>query len=95
MEMETHKPQLLTRCLQIRSVLELRNQDLLNMNGKQLHSITEANSRETQVMAEIAQCTYNDSRMMRIATVIALVYLPANLVLVSPERARAAVARSG
>lgn len=34
-------------------------------------------------MVEISQWTYNDSRAVRIATVIALIYVPANLVLVS------------
>jgi hypothetical protein len=40
------------------------------------------NSRETQLMADTAKQTHADSRTMRIATVIALIYLPANLVLV-------------
>lgn len=70
------------QCVQIKSILELRNQDLLNINGRQLHVIAEANAKETQVMAEVAQYAYNDSRTVRIATVIAMIYLPASLVMV-------------
>ena len=53
-----------------------------------VHVASEALSRaewtpqETQVMAEVAQYAYNDSRTMRIATVIAMIYLPANLVYI-------------
>ena len=36
-------------------------------------------------MAEIAKWTHRDSRSVRMATIIALIYLPANLVLVSYE----------
>lgn len=66
----------------INSILDFRNQDMLKSNGIHLHRIAEDNSRETQAMADTAKHTYNDSRTMRIATVIALIYLPANLVLV-------------
>lgn len=33
-------------------------------------------------MSQVAKWTYQDSRTMRIATLIAMVYLPVNLVLV-------------
>jgi hypothetical protein len=36
-------------------------------------------------MAEISKWPYDDSHSVRIATVIALVYLPANLVMVRPK----------
>ena len=56
---------------------------MLRNNGTQLHRIAEDNARETLAMADMAKRTHTDSRTMRIATVIALVYLPANLMLVS------------
>ncbi|KAK3374188.1 hypothetical protein B0T24DRAFT_625880 [Lasiosphaeria ovina] len=68
----------------ISSVLNFRNQDLANGNSVQIHRIAEDNARETQIMNDIAKQTYKDSRAVRIATVIALIYLPANLVTVRP-----------
>lgn len=65
----------------INSIIDFRNQGLLTENGAQLHRIAENNSRETRLMADTANLTYKDSRTMRIATVIALIYLPANLVM--------------
>jgi hypothetical protein len=67
----------------INSVLDLRNQEIFNGNSAQLHRISENNAKETQLMADIAKRTYSDSRTVRIATIIALIYLPANLVTVS------------
>jgi dUTPase len=67
---------------QINSIISFRNQDLLAENGAQLHRIAESNSREARLMADTANLVYKDSRTMRIATTIALIYLPANLVMV-------------
>jgi hypothetical protein len=55
--------------------MDFRNQHFLRR-------IAEDDSRETRLMAEVSQRTHADSRTMRIATIIALTYLPANLVLV-------------
>lgn len=55
---------------------------MLTNNGEQLRRIAEANSRETLAMTDLAKWTNRDSRTMRIATTIGLMYLPLNLVLV-------------
>ncbi|KIW71206.1 hypothetical protein, variant 1 [Phialophora macrospora] len=65
----------------IKSVLQFRNEELFNKTSIQLQQIAENDSQETKAMAEISKWTYTDSRTVRIATVIALIYLPANLVL--------------
>jgi len=68
---------------QINAILEFRNQEVMKANGIQLQKIAENDSEGKKAVADIAQWTYNDSRTMRIATVIAMLYLPASLVLVS------------
>ncbi|KAK6337401.1 hypothetical protein TWF730_002802 [Orbilia blumenaviensis] len=72
----------------INSILDFRNQESLKENGVQLKVVAQANRDEAQAsakearhVAEIARHTYADSRIMRIATVIALIYLPASLVM--------------
>ncbi|KAF3281128.1 hypothetical protein TWF970_002300 [Orbilia oligospora] len=72
----------------INLILDFRNQDSLKENGVQLKAVAQANRQEAQAsameahhMADIARQTYADSRTMRIATVIALIYLPASLVM--------------
>ncbi|KAJ6439091.1 reverse transcriptase [Purpureocillium lavendulum] len=65
----------------INYIINFRNQGILASNAAQLHRIAEDNALETKAMAEIGQRTCTDSRTMRIATIIALIYLPANLVL--------------
>ncbi|KAF2259194.1 hypothetical protein CC78DRAFT_82270 [Lojkania enalia] len=64
----------------INAILEFRNQNVMKKNGIQLQRIAENDSKGKKVVADIAQWTYNDSRTMRIATVIAMFYLPASLV---------------
>lgn len=51
-------------------------------NGMRLTQIAQADSIETKFMVSISNKMYEDSRTMRIATVIAMLYLPANLVMV-------------
>ncbi|KAL8794048.1 MAG: hypothetical protein Q9195_003348 [Heterodermia aff. obscurata] len=65
------------------SILELRNQEVHQKNSAQLQRIAEDEAKETKIMSELATGTYEDSRATRVATVIALIYLPASLVLVS------------
>ena len=61
-------------------VLKYHGQELLHNNGLKLTQIAQNDSQETRTMAWLAGKTYQDSRVTRIATVIAMFYLPANLV---------------
>ncbi|RYP02233.1 hypothetical protein DL764_005875 [Monosporascus ibericus] len=63
-------------------ILKLRGQELLHENGLGLARIAQANSTETKVMVSLADQTAEDSRIMRIMTFVAMIYLPANLVLI-------------
>ncbi|KAI1488645.1 hypothetical protein F5X96DRAFT_66275 [Biscogniauxia mediterranea] len=63
-------------------ILKFHGQELLHSNTLKLAQIAQNDSQETQTMATLANKTYQDSRTTRIATVIAMFYLPANLVLV-------------
>ncbi|RSL59343.1 hypothetical protein CEP54_007270 [Fusarium duplospermum] len=62
-------------------ILKSQGQELLHSNGLKLAEIAGQDSTETKAMVSIADKTYQDSRTTRIMTVIALIYLPANLVL--------------
>lgn len=59
-----------------------RGQELQHENGLKLTQLVQADAVENKDMAILADLTYKDSRTMRIATVIAMFYLPANLVMV-------------
>ncbi|KAI1125641.1 hypothetical protein F5Y10DRAFT_246502 [Nemania abortiva] len=61
-------------------ILKYHGQELLHNNGLKLTHIAQMDSYETKTMAFLASRTHQDSRTMRIATVIAMFYLPANLV---------------
>ena len=74
----------------IDSVLEFRNQKTLQKTNAQLQRIAEHEAQETKAMSEITTLTYKDSRTSRIATVIALIYLPVSIVLVSESFLRGA-----
>lgn len=69
--------------LQIKSVLEFRNQEILHKQNAHLQRIAEQEAQEAKAMAELTTWMYNDSRATRIATIIAMIYLPANIVFVS------------
>ncbi|KAI1074716.1 hypothetical protein F5B20DRAFT_562757 [Whalleya microplaca] len=62
-------------------IMKFHGQELLHNNGLQLAQIAQNDSSETKIMTTIANKTYQDSRTTRIATVIAMFYLPANLVI--------------
>ncbi|ETS86983.1 hypothetical protein PFICI_00811 [Pestalotiopsis fici W106-1] len=62
-------------------ILKFRGQELLHDNGVRLAQIAQADSVENKTMLSLADKTAQDSRTMRIATLIAMVYLPANLVM--------------
>ncbi|KAI1323142.1 hypothetical protein F5Y16DRAFT_352757 [Xylariaceae sp. FL0255] len=64
-------------------IIHLASQDLIHQNAIKLSEIAEMDSRENKIMISISNKMYRDSRTMRIATVVAMLYLPANLVLVS------------
>ncbi|KAK8112868.1 hypothetical protein PG984_013394 [Apiospora sp. TS-2023a] len=87
-ELNNHKltaDKLLHRSEDIRlmydDILKLHGQELLHYNGCRLAQLAQSDANETRTMANLADRTYKDSHAMRIATVIAMVYLPANLVL--------------
>jgi len=65
----------------IHSILDFRNQDALNNNEIQLQRIMQYSAKESDGVNKIVKLTYKDSRAMRVAAVIGLFYLPANLVL--------------
>lgn len=54
----------------------------MHNNGLKLTQIAQVDSAETRVMVSLADKSFQESRTMRIATVIAMFYLPANLVMV-------------
>ncbi|KAI1178094.1 hypothetical protein F4777DRAFT_142287 [Nemania sp. FL0916] len=62
-------------------ILKLHGQELLHKNGLNLALIAQGDSHETRAMALLAEKTHDDSRIMRIATLVAMLYLPANLVV--------------
>ncbi|KAI1123893.1 hypothetical protein F5Y10DRAFT_285562 [Nemania abortiva] len=62
-------------------ITKSHEQELLHQNGLHLAQIAERDSQETKTMALLSDKTYRDSRTMRIATVVAMFYLPANLVI--------------
>ncbi|EUC37473.1 hypothetical protein COCCADRAFT_85618 [Bipolaris zeicola 26-R-13] len=64
-----------------RDILALRNQELLVKNSHVLSQLAQTSASESKTITDMTNRTQQDSRVMRIATVIAMVYLPANLVL--------------
>ncbi|KAL2815795.1 hypothetical protein BDW59DRAFT_153601 [Aspergillus cavernicola] len=62
-------------------ILNLHSQELIQTNGMALTHLTQANSLETKAIGSLADCARQESRTMRIATLVAVYYLPANLVL--------------
>jgi hypothetical protein len=54
----------------------------MHSNGFKLAQIAQEGSTDNKLMASLANRTHRDSRIMRIMTLIALFYLPTNLVLV-------------
>ncbi|KAI1497173.1 hypothetical protein F5X99DRAFT_413332 [Biscogniauxia marginata] len=62
-------------------ILKFQAQEIMYLNGVRLTQIVQTDSAETKVIVSLADATARDSRIMRIATVIAMIYLPANLVM--------------
>ena len=65
-----------------RNVLALYNQEMTINNGTSIRQLAQAGAVDNQNLAHITEETRKDSRTMRIATLIAMAYLPANLVTV-------------
>jgi hypothetical protein len=55
---------------------------VLVRNGVLLAQLAQVGAADNKVLATMTDKTQKDSRIMRIATIIAMVYLPANLVTV-------------
>lgn len=67
---------------QYENILTFHGQELQHETSLKLAHLAQADAVENKDMAILADLTYKDSRTMRIATVIAMFYLPANLVMV-------------
>jgi len=65
----------------INNILNFQNQELLANNGLHLSRITEINRKDSGILVNMATQSSHDSRTTRIATLIAIIYLPASLVL--------------
>ncbi|KAF7552679.1 hypothetical protein G7Z17_g4179 [Cylindrodendrum hubeiense] len=65
----------------IHSIINFKNQDILNHNEVQLKVIAEKSVSDSESVKLLSELSYKDSRTMRITSVIALIYLPTNLVL--------------
>ena len=63
-------------------IIALKNQDILIRNGVALARLAQLAAADNRVIMRMADKTRQDSRTMRIATIVAIVYLPANLVTV-------------
>lgn len=67
---------------QNKDIIALANQATLIKNGMSLAYLSQLGVADSRVMITMANQTQQDSRTMRIATVVAIVFLPANLVMV-------------
>ncbi|KAH8885907.1 hypothetical protein GQ53DRAFT_750948 [Thozetella sp. PMI_491] len=67
--------------LMYNDILKLRGQEIQCQNGASFTQISKAQAREAQIMASLAEKSFQDARTMRITTIVAMIYLPANLVL--------------
>ena len=68
--------------MQSNDILRFRDQESLYDNGIHLARMAQQDGFEKKLMVKLADNTARDSRTMRIATVVAIIYLPANLVMV-------------
>ncbi|KAL2038549.1 hypothetical protein N7G274_008596 [Stereocaulon virgatum] len=62
-------------------ILRFRDQELLYENGIKLAQIAQSNALVNKIMVMLATNTAGDSRTMRIATIVALFYLPASFTM--------------
>lgn len=75
--------ELTARHKQSLKLAELRNDEAIKNNSIKQRELTAATAAESHLMAEIAKQTRQDSQKMKIASVIAVLFLPASLVSVS------------
>jgi hypothetical protein len=68
--------------LQYDNILTFHGQELQHDTSLKLAHLAQADAAGNRDMAVLADLTYKDSRSMRIATAIAMFYLPVNLVMV-------------
>ncbi|KAF7527348.1 hypothetical protein G7054_g10483 [Neopestalotiopsis clavispora] len=73
--------------LLISNILTFHSQELHLNNSFKLAQLAQADAAGRKEMAVLADLTFRDSRAMRIATAIAMIYLPINLVMnANPQR---------
>ncbi|KAI1383677.1 uncharacterized protein F4822DRAFT_421384, partial [Hypoxylon trugodes] len=63
------------------NILTFHGQELQHDTSLKLAQLAQADAKGNRDMAILADLTYKDSRSMRIATAIAMIYLPVNLVM--------------
>lgn len=61
-------------------MLELRNYNTLHANNAKLQQLSTSQVSETSTMLQLAAIQRQEARVMRVASIITLVYLPINLV---------------
>ncbi|PVH99787.1 hypothetical protein DM02DRAFT_656070 [Periconia macrospinosa] len=64
----------------IQQMLELRNYSALHANNAKLQQLSTSQASETSIMLQLAVIQRQEARVMRVASIIALVYLPVSLV---------------
>lgn len=70
--------------LQLMKLLDYRKADALNAHAKGIENLVSASHLQNESLRILAEKTSYDSRLMRILTFIALIYLPATLLAVRP-----------
>lgn len=68
--------------IQYNNILTFQGQEIQHDTSLKLAQLVQADASGNKDMAVLADLTHNDSRSMRIATAIAMLYLPINLVMV-------------
>jgi hypothetical protein len=64
----------------IQRILDLRSYSTLHNNNASLRHISESTAMESTTMMQLTDASRKDARIMKVASIIALVYLPASLV---------------
>jgi hypothetical protein len=66
------------------TILALKNQEKLTENSLTIARLAQTTKEDNDVMTRMVHETRRESRTMRIVTIVATFYLPANLVTVRP-----------
>ncbi|KAF3942110.1 hypothetical protein ABW19_dt0205172 [Dactylella cylindrospora] len=73
--------QIISQALQYRNDKAIiRTNSAMHENGESLKEITIAAKEESEALAALTSKTYKDSRMVKILTIVAVIYVPASLV---------------